>query len=72
MNAICLASVQPSHRIESELARWFQRGAELAATGTDCFDLDIFVHDRRQVPDSRAATTVLTGYYAQKERQRLF
>jgi RNase H-fold protein (predicted Holliday junction resolvase) len=44
----------------------------LASNGVDVYDLDKVVHDRKVVPDSRAACAVLTGYYAQKRVQRLF
>lgn len=66
MTAITLESQAPACHFGDELARWFDKGAELAAAGLDCCDLDLFVHDRRAVPDFKAATTVLSGYYAQK------
>lgn len=69
MTAITLESQAPACRFGDELARWFDKGAELAASGLDCVDLDLFVHDRAAVPDFRAATTVLNGYYAQKAAQ---
>lgn len=70
MTAITLESQAPACHFGDELAKWFNKGAELAASGLDCVDLDLFVHDRAVVPDFRAATTVLTGYYAQKRAWR--
>ena len=71
MAVLTLASVQPANNIGPEVVKWFQAGAELAARGMDCFDLDLFIHDRKSVPDSRAAVTLLSGYYAQKRAQSL-
>ena len=72
MDALTLSSVQPARTFGDELAHWFDRGADMAARGVDCFDLDLFVHDRKQVPDFRAATTVLNGYYAAKHANTAF
>ena len=72
MQALTLSSVQPARTFGDELAKWFNAGADLAARGFDCVDLDQFVHDRRQVPDFRAATTVLSGYYAAKHANPAF
>ena len=72
MQSLTLASVQPACTFGDELAKWFNAGADLAARGVDCFDLDLFVHDRAVVPDTRAALTVLNGYYAAKHANPAF
>jgi len=72
MTAITLSEQAPACHFGDELAKWWNKGAELAASGLDCDDLDLYVHDRAAVPDFRAATTVLTGYYAHKRAERPF